>query len=260
MSSTPPSSLSRLSQRVVAAALAASIGLLPLAGCETPGGPGMPGGSASSQSEQLTPAEQQLRQDQKRFNSTVIAGVMTGAVAGAATGALAAWLTGHNSKEVRNTAIAGAVVGGTVVGIDAYVTAKKEQAGRTQLRATQAAVADVQQDNGRLRAYLETSSRVLAEGKGRLAALRSDVAAKKLSAEQARQARVREERNIASMNETLAQAKKTRDQYAEASTKLSGTAQDKRDIDNEIRRMNTQISQLEGNVAEYNRALQVSRG
>jgi hypothetical protein len=247
----------RFSQRAVAAALAASLGLLPLAGCETP--PGGVGGTQSS-SVQLTPAEQQLRQDQRRFNATVISGIATGAVAGAAVGALGAWLAGGDSKQVRNTAIGGAVVGGALAGTDAYVTAKKEQAGRTQLRATQAAVADVQQDNARLHAYLDSSGRVLAEGKARLAALRNDVASRKLSADEARQARAREERNIASMNETLAQARKTRDQYTEASVKLQGSPQDRRDIDGEIRRMNTQIGQLEGTVAEYNRALQVSRG
>jgi len=246
----------RFSQRAVAALLALSLGL-PLAGCETP--PGAAGGMQSS-SVQLTPAEQQLRQDQHRFNATVISGIATGAAAGAAIGALGAWLAGGDSKQVRNTAIGGAVVGGALAGTDAYVTAKKEQAGRTQLRATQAALADVQQDNARLQAYLDSSGRVLAEGKARLATLQADVASRKLSADEARQARAREERNIASMNETLAQARKTRDQYAEASNKLPGPAQDKRDIDGELRRMNAQIGQLESNVAEYNRALQVSRG
>ena len=50
-----------------------------------------------------------------------------------------------------------------------------------------------------------------------------------------------------------------RDQYVQASTKFTGTIQDKRDIDAEIARMNKQVAQLEANVAEYNRALAVSR-
>jgi hypothetical protein len=224
-----------------------------LAGCKTAGP------TQSSSSVPLTPAEQQMRQDQDRFRDTVISGVLTGAVAGAAVGAIGAAIFGGDSKQIRNSAIGGAVVGATVTGIDAYVTAKQEQAGRDKIRAVQAATADVQTDNRKLQAYLDSSSRVLAEGKARLASLRSDVQQKKIGTADAEAARAREERNIASMNETLTNAKSTRDQYVAASNKMIDSPQNKRDLDNEIRRMNQQISQLEGNVAAYNEALRVSK-
>lgn len=246
-----------LPQRLVCSALAAAV-LLSMSACQT-SGPVQPGGQVtSSTGAPLTSAEQRMRQDESRFNDTVIGGVLTGAAAGAVAGVLAGILTGGNKKEIRNAAIGGAVIGGVAGGIDGYVTAKKEQAGRDEIRALQAAAADVRQDNNKLQAFLDSSGTVLAEGKARLAALRGDVAAKRLSAEQAQAARQREEQNIASMNTTLAQARKTRDQYAQASKQFSGTPQAKRDLDGEIARMNKQVAQLEGNINEYNRALAVS--
>lgn len=246
-------------QRLICSAVAAAV-LVSMSACQTPG----PMQSSSTQgtgapAPQLTPAEQQMRADSDRFNNTVIGGVLTGALAGAAAGALAAALTGGNSKQVRNTAIAGAVVGGTIGGIDGYVTAKKEQAGRNEIRALQAAAADVRQDNQKLQAYLDSSGAVLNEGRARLAALGNDLRAKRISTEQAEAARQREVQNIQSMGNTLSQAKKTRDQYTEASAKFTGTVQERRDLDAEIARMNKQVAQLEQNIAEYNRALAVSR-
>ncbi len=252
-------------QRLICSAVASAL-LVTLSACQTPGPvqntsstQGTQGTGSAAPATQLSPAEQQMRADSDRFNNTVIGGVLTGAAAGALAGALAALLTGGNKKEVRNTAVAGAVVGGTIGGIDGYVTAKKEQAGRSQIRELQAAAADVRQDNQKLQAYLDSSGSVLNEGKSRLAALSNDVKARRLSTEQAEAARQREEQNIASMNNTLAQAKKTRDQYTQASTKMTGSIQDRRDVDAEIARMNKQVTQLEANIAEYNRALAVSR-
>lgn len=244
-------------QRMGCSVLAVAV-LLSMSACQT-SGPVQPSGQVTTSSNvPLTAAEQRMRQDESRFNDTVIGGVMTGAAAGAVAGLLAGILTGGNKKEIRNATIGGAVIGGVAGGIDGYVTAKKEQAGRDEIRTLQAAAADVRQDNNKLQAFLDSSGTVLAEGKARLAALRGDVAAKRLSAEQAQAARQREEQNIASMNTTLAQAKKTRDQYAQASKQFSGTPQSKRDLDSEIARMNKQVAQLEGNISEYNRALAVS--
>lgn len=242
---------------VVAGTLAVA---LALAGCQSGPLQGMHNPFAREDLSTLTPAERELREDRKRFNDTVFAGVLTGAVGGAAVGAVAALATGGDSKRVRNAAVGGAVIGGLALGVDGYVTAKREQAQRDNIRATQAAAADVQQGNAQLRSYLETSNRVLAEGKARLARLRADVAAKRVSADAAQAARDREQRNLDSMKETLAEAKKARGEYAEASGKIIDSPDGKRNLDAEIQRMNQQIGQLEANVNEYGRALSVSRG
>jgi hypothetical protein len=234
-----------------------------LAGCETMGELQNPFTDLmsfqSTSSLPVSPAEQQLLDDEKRFNNTVMSAVLTGAVAGGLSGAIIGASTGKSSKDVRDAAFVGMVVGGTAMGIDGYVTAKKEQASRERTRATEAAANDVREDNQRLQRYVESSSRVLEEGTSRLASLKRDIASKKITAEEERRAREREERNIASINKTLTEARKTRDQYMEASSKLPGTPRNKRSLDSEISQMNQQIKTLEGNVAAYNQALQVSR-
>jgi len=206
-------------QRLVCSVAAAAL-LVSMTACQTTG-PLQQTQNGAPAPAQLTPAEQQMRKDQDRFHNTVI--------------------------------------GGVVGGIDGYVTAKKEQNGRNEIRTLQAAADDVRKDNQKLQAFLDSSGNVLAEGKQRLAALQGDVAAKRISADQANQARQREEQNIASMNNTLAQAKKTRDQYTQAAAQFSGPAANKRDLDAEITRMNKQVAQLEGNIVEYNKALAVSK-
>lgn len=244
------------SRRLLGGVLAVALALSS-AGCDTMGP--LQGGSAQGTGAALTPAEQQMRQDQDRFNQTVLGGVLTGAVVGGVGAALIAKLTGGDSRNVRNSALAGAAVGGAIGGVDAHGTATKEQAGRDSLRATQAATEEVRQANGRLQAFIDSSDRVLAEGKSRLAALRGDVAARKLTAEQAERARKREEQNIESMKKTLEQARKSRAEYAAASGRTTEPTQNKRDLDAEISRMDAQIGQLQNNITQYSRALAVSR-
>lgn len=215
-------------------------------------------GVAAPPPVQRTAAELQMDKDKDRFNRTMIGGILTGAAVGAGLGVVTALVTGNRNEAVKYGVIGG-VAGGTAGGIDGYLTAKKDQAGRNEARTLQAAAADVRTDNERLQAYLDSSGTVLAEGKERLAALNSDVAAKRLTAQQADQARKREEQNIASMNATLVQAKKTREQYQQASAKLTGPAQNKRELDTEIAQMGVRVVKLEKNIEEYNKALQVSK-
>jgi hypothetical protein len=208
---------------------------------------------------QLTPAELQMRADEERFQKTVIGGVIQGAMIGAAIGAVAALIGGGNTKDAVRSAGIGAVVGGAAGGIDGYVTAKREQAGKNELRAVQEAAKDVKADNAKLQAFLDSSDVVLKEGKTRLAALKGDLAAKRISVQEADAARKREEQNIASMKTTLAQAKKTKDEYAMAAAQFKGSPQEKSNLDAEINRMNQQVAKLESNIADYNRAVGVSR-
>ncbi|HYN59348.1 MAG TPA: hypothetical protein VET87_07325 [Rubrivivax sp.] len=208
---------------------------------------------------QLTPAELQMRADEQRFQKTVIGGAMQGAMIGAAIGAVAALIGGGSGKDAARSAGIGAVLGGAAGGIDGYVTAKREQAGKNELRAVQAAAKDVSADNAKLQAFLDSSDVVLKEGKTRLAALKGDINAKRITAQEAEAARKREEQNIASMKATLAQAKKTKDEYATAASQFKGSPQDKSNLDAEISRMSQQVAKLESNIADYNRAVGVSR-
>jgi hypothetical protein len=207
----------------------------------------------------LSPAERQMREDRDRFNKTVFGGMLFGAAAGAAVAVGKSVIDHDDPKQTRKNVLIGVTTGAIAGGVAGYVTAKKEQAGRNEVRALQGEVADVKRDNERLQAFIDSTNAVLAEGRARLAALSADVAAKRVSAQDAEAARKREEANIDAMKETLASAKKTRDQYTQAAAQFKARPQDKRDLDAEIQRMDKQVSQLEGNIAEYSRALAVSK-
>jgi DNA repair exonuclease SbcCD ATPase subunit len=241
-------------QRLLAAALS-----LLLTACPTTNPLSSFMGGTDSGAPELTAAEKQLQEDEKRFYSTMMGGAAVGALAGAGAGLLACSLAGYRDQRLRNCVIATTAAGGLVGGVDGYVTGKREAAGRDELRATQATVADVRQDNEKMKSFLSNSNQVLVEGQARLTALRRDVQTRKVSAAEADEARQREERNIASMAKTLEQAKQNRSNYIAASKKLNGDVQSKRQLDAEIERMNQQIAQLERTVNDYNRALAVSR-
>jgi hypothetical protein len=207
----------------------------------------------------LSPAEKQMREDQDRFNQTVFGGMLVGAAVGAGGAWIYSKIRKLDPRQTRDAALKGGVAGAVVGGVDGYVTAKKEQAGRQQVRELQAATADVRQDNDRLQAFIDSTNKVLAEGRARLAALSSDLAAKRVSTQDADKTRQHEQQNIDEMNTTLESAKKSRDQYRQAAAKLQGTPQERKDLDGEIKKMDKQVAQLEGNIAEYTRALQVSK-
>ena len=103
-------------QRGVCAAAVAAL-VMSTTACQTMTMPSY-GDSKTAPAVPLTPAEAQMRQDAEHFDKTVIGGAMTGAAIGALAGALAAALTGGNSKQIRNTAIAGGVAGGVLGGVD----------------------------------------------------------------------------------------------------------------------------------------------
>jgi hypothetical protein len=253
----------RIAQRLLAAALSLLLVACPttnpLGGIMNGPDSGQADASGNAAQPQMTEAEKQLQEGEKRFTTTVMGGAAIGVLAGAGLGAVGCHLAGYKDAKLRNCILLAAAAGGTAGGIDGYLTAQREKAGRDELKAVQATANDVKQDNEKLKSYLSTSDQVLAEGEARLKSLRGDVQKRKISAAEADEARQREERNIASMTKTLETAKQTRTNYIEASKKLGGDAPSKRQLDAEITRMNQQIAQLEKTVNEYNRALAVSR-
>mgnify|MGYP000849643746 FL=1 len=240
-------------KRVGVYCLALTMGVF-TSGCKTMGPLAAVGESAN-----LSPSEKRLREDEARFNQTVFGGVVTGAVIGGLLGGLTAALGGGNRNQVQAGVLTGAVAGGVLGGVDGYATAKKQQAGNNEVRAIQAAVADLQQDNARLQQVIATSDAVLREGQQRLASIKSDVAAGRISSRQAEDARKREENNIALLNKSLEKARETRTQYSQAGQRMTNDSSTRRNLDAEIEKTDRQIAQLERNISDYSRALAVSR-
>lgn len=235
-------------------------------GCATTGSSGganvalSGGGGAGPQAVVLTEAELKLREDKKRFDSTVIGGVMQGAMVGAVLGGVVALLAGGDSKDAAKGAAIGAVAGGALGGADGYRKAKLQQSKMDEVAAIQSAAADVRTDNAKLQSVLDSSTTVLNEAKQRLDSLSADVSAKRKSAAEAEAARKREEANLALMRDALKKAQKTRDDYAKASESFRAAQRaQSQELDAEIAKMSEKVAALERNVDDLGKALVASR-
>lgn len=237
-------------RRLLAAIVAVS---LMLAGCQG-GKLAMPFGARDGE----TPAEARMREDSGRFNATVLGGTVAGCGIGAVVAGLGCKLTGGDSRKVRNCALAGCVVLGAAGAADGYHTAKQQQASRDRVRTTQAMAADVRQDNQKIQAFLESSNKVLADSRTRLKQIDAQVAARRITADQAASERRRIEQNRDLMQSTLDEMKQSRDVYREAAKK-EPSGGGSRDLDSELNQMNQKIASLERNVRAMNAALGVTR-
>ncbi|MBK8175044.1 MAG: hypothetical protein IPK66_07200 [Rhodospirillales bacterium] len=202
-----------------------------------------------------TPEEEQMRKDANVFNTTVAEGSLVGAGLGILTGVLIGATTGRVDNMVRY-GIVGGVAGGILGGVDGYMVAKQQEAGNNRVRVIQAMTRDVQQDNERLKALVESSSKVLDQSKARLAAINDQVAKNQASRDDLDDARARVEQDRDSLQKTLANLKKRRDNYQQAAMKTGG---DTRELDQQIQVLSQQIDQLEQNVVAMNQVLAVSK-
>jgi len=208
---------------------------------------------------QLTASEQKLRDDPIRFRNTVVGGMVTQGVQSCVGGAIDILMRGGPRTSIKRGCLNAAKTGIAAGAEDGYIVAVTEEANRRNIAATQLAASQVQQDNQRLQAFLDSSAQVLRDGQQRLATLKSDVANRRLSAAEAEQARQREEQNLQAMQNSLAEAKKTRVEYQKAASQFSTQRQNARDLDAQLKQMDAQIGALETNIDQYQKALRVSR-
>jgi hypothetical protein len=246
-----------LARKTVALVLAGS---MLVSACASTSGGGEGGESAQASTtapdgSALTPDEQQLREDAQTFNVTVAEGALVGAGLGILTGVLIGATTGRVDNMVRY-GIVGGVTGGIMGGVDGYMTAKAQEAGNNRVRMVQSMTRDVQQDNAKLQALIDSSNRILADSQQRLADIKQQAGQKTASLDQVRseQARVAQNRDI--MQSSLDTLKERRDNYQQAALQTGG---DTRQLDQEIQRLNQQIAKLEQNVVAMNEALAVSK-
>jgi chromosome segregation ATPase len=173
----------------------------------------------------------------------ILAGVLIGAT------------TGRVENMVKYGAVGG-VTGGVLGGVDGYMVAKQQEAGNSRIRMIQAMTRDVESDNEKLHALVESSNRILEDSKARLAEINEQVDQKTANVQQARAEKSRIEQNRNVMQASLDSLKKRRDTYQKASVQTGG---DTRELDAQIQRLNQQIAELEKNVLAMNQALAVSR-
>ena len=198
------------------------------------------------------------RDDPGRYGAIVGSGAAQGAAKGCLGAAVDAVLQRERGAGVRRACKDGAAVGATVTAIDAHQVALQEEANQRQISTLRVATERVQRDNQQMQALIEASAQSLRDGRARLTALQRDVAARKVSAARAEQARAREQQNVDAMRATLDNLKSTRQQHGTSSLQATGSATERRQLDGESARMDKQIATLERQLGDYQRALAVS--
>ncbi|MFC7453442.1 glycine zipper domain-containing protein [Insolitispirillum peregrinum] len=216
--------------KVTALTLSAS---LLLSACQT---------TTNSNGEPLSPAEQRLRQQADTYNQTIAEGALLGCVLGGVLGAA----TAQKGNRLQHAAIGCAIGGGIGAGAGAYVADKQEKYANKE-QQLDSMIADVREENGRLANVIATTEQVVAEDKQRIEQIDKDLAAGKITMDQAKSKMASVDSNTAYLDSTLTELRKRQANYTEAANTLAGkgkSAQAK-ELNSEITEMERQISQLQ---------------
>lgn len=223
-----------------------------LSACQTMGADGRP----------LTPAEQRMREQADTYNQTIFEGALTGCGAGLLAGMLLGATTKKNKGQnvLAGAAIgcvAGAAIGG---GVGAYVADKQEKYA-TKEQQLDSMIADVRVDNQRLAGLITATEQVIADDKTRMDQIDHDLAAGKITMEQAKQKMAAVDDNRAYLDNTLAELNKRKDTYlAAAQETAAGASKTKAAAMNaEIATLQKQIAQLESDRDSLAKRRTVSR-
>jgi hypothetical protein len=167
----------------------------------------------------MTADEEQLRKEANTFNTTVVEGSLLGAGLGILAGVLIGATTGRVENMVKYGAVGG-VTGGVLGGVDGYMVAKQQEAGNNRIRMIRSMTRDVEADNEKLHALVESSNRILEDSKRQLADINQQVETKTANLAEARATKSRVEQNRNVMQSSLDSLKKRR---SSASTSRSPT-------------------------------------
>ncbi len=211
-----------------------------LAACVSDGNKPTTTGPDGQPQQQLTPEEQRLRQQADTFNQTMVEGAIVGCLGGMLLGALVA----GKGNRAAGVAAGCAVGGGIGAGAGAYVADKQEQYANTEQRYN-AMIDDVHKDNERLAGLIQTARTTIAADKGRIEQIDADLAAKKITMDQAKTKMAHVDENTAYLQKTIASLKDRRDNYVAAAKQTPANSNQKAQMDKEINALQTQIAQLD---------------
>lgn len=220
-----------------AVALSLSACLL-LSACQTTGANERP----------LTAAEQRMRDQADTYNQTMLEGAATGCAVGALAGILMGATTKKNKG--RNALVDGAIgcaAGGVIGGgVGAYVADKQEKYANKE-QQLDSMISDVRGENQRLGGLIATTQQVIADDKARMDQIDKDLAAGKITMDQAKQKMTAVDDNRSYLDNTITELRKRKDTYAEAARQTTGGARSaKADAMNaEIATLEKQIAQME---------------
>ena len=219
--------LIRIARARILAVTAAS--LLLLSACATTNAGGEP----------LTPAQQQLRSQNERFNGTIATGAVVGAIA---LGILGALLAGprNRGEGAALGALAGAAVGGAA---GTYIAARNERYA-TREQAANARIAAANREAAELERTALAAEQVAKENRERLAALQARVKAEQATAAQLRAQQATAQQDLELMNEAIAHSRKVEGAMRADGVPQAASVQDSR------RRMEDAARDLQGALAQ----------
>ena len=190
--------------------------------------------------------------------------VQDNAVGGAATGAVLGCIAGtildvhlavatHGGASPGIGCAAGAAAGAVAGGVDGYEQGQAAQAQATQVVMTRSVTADIEKENDKLQTALQTAQHVVDTDQKQLDQIKSELAAKSISLEDARAQTAAIRDNTAQIADILNTARKKREDFLAARGQLLGN--DTTVVDREIAVLTGQITRLETELVSLNASL-----
>lgn len=198
----------------------------------------------------LTPAEERMRQQSSDYDRTIAEGIGVGALAGAALGAGigAAASGGNRGKGAAIGAVIGGLVGAAAGGMTGqyYADKKKQYANEEQL--LDSIIADLETENRRLDSLVADTRTVVADDHRKLDQVRSDLAANRVSRQEASRRLAAVDSNRKVLAATIAKLRNRRDEWRSVAQKAraDGAGNPKvAQIDQEINRLESQVALMQ---------------
>ncbi len=206
----------------------------------------------------LTPQEERMRAQAADFNRTITEGVVAGALGGAAAGAGIGALA--NKRNRSQGALIGAAIGalaGALMGGAAgkYYADKKERYANQEQRLD-AIIADLQKQNAELNALVDSTRTVVDADKRKIDDVSKELAANKISKQEARQRLASVEGNCRFLSQTIATLKQRHDEWKQVAdqARAEPTSDSKKIqvLDGQINRLEQQITLMQGDLDALN--------
>ena len=235
--------------RAMAAVVA---GAMLLTSCAGTGG----GAQFSDPGRPLTPAEMRMRQQANDFDRTLAEGIAVGAIGGAAAGAGIGALAGGDNRGT--SALIGAGIGAVLGSLAGYTAgsyyAKKKGQYTNQEQLLDSMIADARADTQKAEAQFRDSQTIAAVDKRKLDQIKRDLAAKRISQDQAQKELAAIDSNRQVLQASIANLTERRDEWRQAAREARSDANNPRiaQLDHEIDKLDKQIALMQSELDAVN--------
>lgn len=197
----------------------------------------------------LTADEERMRSQAADYNRTIVEGIAVGAAAGAGAGALAGLAACRGKLDCMLIGMAvGAVLGAGLGGFGGKYYADKKERYLNEEQRLDAITVDFQNNNKKLEDEVANIHTVMVDNKKRIETVKRDLAAQRMSTEQARKELATIDSNRTFLQARVNELKKLRNDFREVAQQAradSGNNPRVAQMDGEINAMERQITRLQ---------------